>query len=681
MQTTESLLRTAVFNLIKIEVDGIKASVVPGTSVLEATKLLGIKVPRFCYYQGLSISGNCRMCLVEFKNVEKLVLSCSTRVEPNVEIITNSFDVKKARENVLELLLINHPLDCPICDQGGECDLQENTLSFGSFSSKINKVRRGVQDTSFNFLIKNVMTRCIHCTRCIRFADEIAYSPVLGTLNRGDSTEIGSYSTKSFNSEISGNVIDLCPVGSIINFKKNYCGALTNRRESFKTRPWEFKALETIDLTDSICSTLLVNTNEIQVLRVLPKSNTLDYNLISNKARFSYDSLKNNRLYTILAPQKTYFKNKIWKEVLKQLSSFIILNKNLIVVTNQNLNLIALNKLKFLSYLQKNIKIVNLISFNTFDNVYYYYYNSFTNFSNKTRNFYLIGLNLNSEIPTLSAKIKFILSSINSNLYMLGNKSFFSSLAQSFSLNIIDFLKIYEGKKKVFSYLLPKLSSQTFIGESCLTRCNSSSLFFCFSNKNDHDLIICYTHSNCEFSNLINLKSGTQKDFMFGSLIFFIDINDSVLIRKLLKSIQTTKIWFSSHINMIYRQSFLMIPTTSNYFEQFSLHINIEKVPRVSKKILNAITASKSILNIINFYLPIVNKSFNCFSFINEKVKKSKFLSIKFLELFGYKKLLPQSQPMTVSKYTLKINQKTSLDVFQKNSYNWNTFLLRQRIE
>ena len=131
-----------MFNLIKVQVDGFKTVVKSGASILEVTKLLGIQVPRFCYYQGISISGNCRMCLVELKNVEKLVLSCSTRIEPNVEIITNSFDVKKARENILELLLINHPLDCPICDQGGECDLQENTLGFGSFSSKINKVRR-----------------------------------------------------------------------------------------------------------------------------------------------------------------------------------------------------------------------------------------------------------------------------------------------------------------------------------------------------------------------------------------------------------------------------------------------------------------------------------------------------------------------------------------------------------
>lgn len=674
-----------MFNPIKIQIDGFKTVVKPGVSILEVTKLLGIQVPRFCYYQGLSISGNCRMCLVELKNVEKLVLSCSTRVEPNIEIVTNSLDVKKARENILELLLINHPLDCPICDQGGECDLQENTLGFGSFSSKINKTRRGVEDSGFNFLIKTVMTRCIHCTRCIRFADEIANSPTLGTLSRGDKTEVGGYSKKSFHSEISGNVVDLCPVGSIVtkkkySLKKDYCGALTNRREAFKTRPWEFKALETIDLTDSLSPTILVNVNETEILRVLPKNDTFTtYNLISNRARFSYDSLKNNRLYDILALPKSNYAHKNLIQILKLLAAFVVLNKNLVLIVNPQLHLVVFNKLKFLSYLQKNVKLVNPASFNSFINVCYYFYNSLIKFSNQTSSFFLIGLDLNFDIPVLGTKIKTIASTMSTNLYSVGNKNLISSSNQFFNLNVIDFLKIYEGKKKVFSNLLAKTYSQVFVGESFQKRCNSSDISFYLNNKNSYNIAVCHTEVNLESCNLLNLKSSSQKDFNENALIFFIDICDNILSRKTFKSTKKAKIWFTSHFDSIYEQSFLMIPIMSNYFEQSGVYINLEKVPQMSLKVLNTLSDSKSILSIINFVLPVFNKEFSYFFFINESLKKTNQLFNKFTDFFGYKKLLITPKCTVVSKYIFKINEKASVDTFQKNSYNFNTFLLRQR--
>nr|AMK98472.1 NADH dehydrogenase subunit 11 [Monodopsis sp. MarTras21] len=202
-------------NLIKVSVNDIDVFVPPNTTVLEAAEKVGVQVPRFCYHPALSIAGNCRMCLVEIERTPKPVASCAMPVMPNMKVYTNSPLVKKAREAVLEFLLLNHPLDCPICDQGGECDLQDQTMLYASDRSRFYDFKRSVEDKNLGPFVKTIMTRCIHCTRCVRFADEIAGVGDIGTTNRGRDTEIGTYIGKAFESEVSGNVIDLCPVGAI----------------------------------------------------------------------------------------------------------------------------------------------------------------------------------------------------------------------------------------------------------------------------------------------------------------------------------------------------------------------------------------------------------------------------------------------------------------------------------
>jgi NADH dehydrogenase (ubiquinone) Fe-S protein 1 len=268
--------------MITIKINNSHFLVKKNISILEACKYVGITVPRFCYHETLSVAGNCRMCLVEVENNPKPISSCTRPVEKNMSIFVDTPLVKKARENVIETLLLNHPLDCPICDQGGECDLQDQTKVFGSDYSRFFFNKRGVEDKNCGPLIKTIMTRCIHCTRCVRFGSEVAGVDFLGTLNRGTSTEIGSYAPNIFASEISGNVIDLCPVG-----------ALTSKPYAFKARPWELKINETIDITDSTGSNIYVNFKETEILRVLPKNNSeINENLISDKTRFSYDSVK-----------------------------------------------------------------------------------------------------------------------------------------------------------------------------------------------------------------------------------------------------------------------------------------------------------------------------------------------------------------------------------------------------
>ena len=297
-------------NKIQVTVDGIDVQVEPGSSVLQACELIGVEIPRFCFHERLMVSGNCRMCLVEIEKQIKPVASCAMPVMAGMNIFTDTPLVKKAREGVLEFLLLNHPLDCPICDQGGECDLQDQAMLYGSDRSRFYETKRGVEDNNYGPLVKSIMTRCIHCTRCIRFATEIAGVETLGTTARGIDTEVGTYIEKTFNSELSGNIIDLCPVG-----------ALTSKPYAFTARPWELSHTETIDVHDSLGSNIRVDVRGTEIMRIIPRLNEdINEEWISDKARFSYDGLKHQRL---LSPMKRDEQGKLkstsWMEALDAL--------------------------------------------------------------------------------------------------------------------------------------------------------------------------------------------------------------------------------------------------------------------------------------------------------------------------------------------------------------------------
>ncbi|EFA09221.1 NADH-ubiquinone oxidoreductase 75 kDa subunit, mitochondrial [Tribolium castaneum] len=277
---------------IEVFIDDQPVLVEPGTTVLQAAALVGVEIPRFCYHERLAVAGNCRMCLVEVEKSPKPVAACAMPVMKGWRIKTNSEMTKKAREGVMEFLLVNHPLDCPICDQGGECDLQDQSMAFGSDRSRFTDIdfsgKRAVEDKDIGPLIKTIMTRCIHCTRCIRFASEIAGVDDLGTTGRGSGMEIGTYVQKFFLSELSGNVIDLCPVG-----------ALTSKPYSFTARPWEIRKIDSIDVLDAVGSNIVVSTRTGEVMRIMPRTNEeINEEWLSDKARFAYDGLKRQRLVT-----------------------------------------------------------------------------------------------------------------------------------------------------------------------------------------------------------------------------------------------------------------------------------------------------------------------------------------------------------------------------------------------
>ncbi|MGO4724379.1 MULTISPECIES: NADH-quinone oxidoreductase subunit NuoG [unclassified Inquilinus] len=270
----------------KLTIDGIEIEVEPGTSVLQACERLGLEVPRFCFHDKLSVPANCRMCLVEMEKSPKPIASCAMPAGDGMVIKTNTDLVRDARRGIMEFLLINHPLDCPICDQGGECDLQDQAVAYGFDRGRYTEGKRAVTDKYLGPLIETFMTRCIQCTRCIRFIDEIAGVPVLGGVNRGEHMEITTYVEQAIASELSGNLVDVCPVG-----------ALTSKPYAFSARPWELRKTETVDVLDAIGSNIRVDARGGEVMRVLPRLNEdVNEEWINDKTRYAIDGLKRRRL-------------------------------------------------------------------------------------------------------------------------------------------------------------------------------------------------------------------------------------------------------------------------------------------------------------------------------------------------------------------------------------------------
>lgn len=296
---------------IEVFVNGVGTQVAKGSTVLQACDAAGVDIPRFCYHQRLSIAGNCRMCLVEVEKSPKPVASCAMPAGPGMKIFTDTMIVKKAREGVMEFLLINHPLDCPICDQGGECDLQDQSMVFGSDRGRFTEMKRSVQDKNLGPLVKTVMTRCIHCTRCVRFAQEVAGVEDLGMTGRGNASEIGTYVDKAMQSELSGNVIDLCPVG-----------ALTSKPYAFTARNWELRPTESIDVSDALGANIRIDARGSEVMRVQPRLNEdINEEWLSDKGRFQYDALKRQRLTVPLVKNSEgNLESKSWPEAVAAVS-------------------------------------------------------------------------------------------------------------------------------------------------------------------------------------------------------------------------------------------------------------------------------------------------------------------------------------------------------------------------
>ena len=297
--------------MLKLKVNDIEVEVDDGLTVLQACEKAGVEIPRFCYHEKLSIAGNCRMCLVELEKSPKPVASCAMPAAEGMNIKTNTALVEKARKGVMEFLLANHPLDCPVCDQGGECDLQDQSMFYGVDKSRYKENKRKVSEKNMGPLIKTQMTRCIHCTRCVRFATEVAGVPEIGAIGRGEDMQITTYLEQSMQSELSANVVDLCPVG-----------ALTSKPYIFEARPWELNKTESIDVMDAIGSNIRVDTYGWEVKRILPRINEdINEEWISDKTRYACDGLLSQRLDVPYIKYNSKFEKASWNEVFNLIKS------------------------------------------------------------------------------------------------------------------------------------------------------------------------------------------------------------------------------------------------------------------------------------------------------------------------------------------------------------------------
>ena len=526
------------------------------TPLIEYCETLGINIPHYCYHKNLSISGNCRMCLVELKNSPKPIVSCAMNAKScltNGDVYTNSSLVKKARENVLEFLLLNHPLDCPICDQGGECDLQDQSLFFGLTKKRFYSFKRVILNKNIGPIVKTVMTRCIHCTRCVRFAAEIAGVEDIGMFGRGLSSEIGTYVDKLFQSELSGNVIDLCPVG-----------ALTSKPYPFTHRSWELKSVTSIDFSDGFGTPTQLFIKNNHIIRILPGYDKLNHNTnwISDKTRFSFDGMFSPEriIYSFLDDNnKKSFLNLSWQKLFKEFFCTLYFQNHLlkhyyrprpmIMLLGTNTSLEVLNLLNALTRKYSFFKLRRVDSQST--NV-------------DLEQNYLLDLNLNNRILTsdtcwlIGINPRYEGSKLNLKLrsrYLQGN----FKIIQIGSLINLTFPNInITSNTKILKSLIEgnNLFCQEFVNSSNPILISNAEIFkrkdyfglanllkflskhvHLFSQSDDKSQlnILHHTLGSVGFSNFTNLKTIQNKDLKNATGIYFINNSfSSFNVKKLL---------------------------------------------------------------------------------------------------------------------------------------------------
>ena len=473
--------------MLKLKVNDIDIEVEEGLTVLQACEKAGVEIPRFCYHEKLSIAGNCRMCLVEMEKSPKPIASCAMPAAEGMNIKTNTSKVEKARKGVMEFLLANHPLDCPVCDQGGECDLQDQSMFYGVDKSRYKENKRSVPDKNMGPLIKTQMTRCIHCTRCIRFATEIAGVPEIGAIGRGEDMQITTYLEQSMQSELSANVIDLCPVG-----------ALTSKPYVFEARPWELKKTESIDVMDAVGSNIRIDTYGWEVKRVLPLINEdINEEWISDKTRYACDGLLNQRLDTPYIKYNGKFEKASWSEVFKIIKSRIENTpKNKIGgfvgdLTNMETSFI------FKEFFDRTIESDyydfrtsnRFIDDNEREN---YIFNSSINGIEQTDLIFLIGTNPRYEATILNARIRKSFVNNNTKVISLNDIGNLTYPYESLDGQTKTLKDILENKHKLSNILKSSKKPMIIIGESFFNLKSSKNIFY---------LIKDYLKSNFKFDN------------------------------------------------------------------------------------------------------------------------------------------------------------------------------------
>jgi NADH-quinone oxidoreductase subunit G len=580
-------------NLVNIKINQKEIQVDKNLTVMQACEIAGEEIPRFCYHDKLSIAGNCRMCLVEIEKAPKLVSSCTMPLMEGMSIITNSEKVNAGRKGVMEFLLINHPLDCPICDQGGECDLQDQAMYYGFDKSRYKENKRAVDNKNMGPLVNTIMTRCIHCTRCVRFATEVAGVPELGMLGRGENAEITTYLEQSITSELSGNVIDLCPVG-----------ALTSKPYQFKARPWELKRTDSIDIFDSVGSNIRVDSRAEEILRVTPRTNEfINEEWISDKVRFNYDGYYQQRIDTPYIKKNQKLSSSSWEESLKILKNKLKSLKPLALV-GEHVDLetgYAINK--FMSNFGKDNVECRTDNQAILENLDSYRFNTPLNEIENSDLIILLGTNPKIETPIINHKI-FKAYNNNSRIFNIG---------ENISLN---YQTEYLGDKlsnlnneKLIKALKKSSNPLIIIGSAFLSKIkNIKTLKSIFSfadkynvitkDKNNLNFLNPYasrvgqlilgntTKNLCEpFSKL--KKEKFEIVLSFGSEHIASEQFDNCF-----------RVYFGHHGDEGAMKSDIILPTPL-YTEKNGIFVNIEGRPQEAKKCHNPIGSSKEEWSII----------------------------------------------------------------------------------
>ena len=460
----------------KIIINGKEIEFESGMTILQACEIAGAEIPRFCYHERLSIAGNCRMCLVEMDKSRKPIASCAMPAAEGMNIKTNTEMVEKARKGVMEFLLANHPLDCPVCDQGGECDLQDQSLYYGVDKSRFSENKRYVSEKYMGPLIKTQMTRCIHCTRCVRFATEVAGVPEIGAIGRGENMEITTYLEKSMESELSGNVIDLCPVG-----------ALTSKPYAFSARPWELKKTESIDVLDAVGSNIRVDTYGWEVKRILPRLNEdINEEWISDKTRYSCDGLLKQRLDTPYIKKDNKLIKSSWDE------AFDVIIKKLNETENSKIaghlgDLVSLETTlafkKFFELLESNnLEFREKKFYINSEDKMNYLFNSSINGIEKSDLILLVGCNPRHEATILNARIRKAFKKNTTPIFSIGNpgdQTYEYKIIGDNTQTIKDIIEEKHEFNKVFNNAKKPL---IIIGESALELDSGGFIFEEFKN-------------------------------------------------------------------------------------------------------------------------------------------------------------------------------------------------------
>ncbi len=458
--------------MLKVKINDKDIEVVEGLTVLQACEQAGVEIPRFCYHEKLSIAGNCRMCLVEIEKSRKPVASCAMPVSEGMNIKTNTELVEKARKGVMEFLLVNHPLDCPVCDQGGECDLQDQSMFYGIDKTRYKENKRYVPEKYMGPLIKTQMTRCIHCTRCIRFATEVAGVDELGAIGRGEDMQITTYLEKAMESELSANVIDLCPVG-----------ALTSKPYVFEARPWELKKTESIDVMDAVGSNIRVDTYGWEVKRILPKINEdINEEWISDKTRYACDGLKYQRLDTPYLKKDGKFQKIEWNEALSILCNKLSKTNgdNIAGFTGDLTNMETLFIIKeFFSKVIKSSHLESRIK-NTYLNLSdrkNYLFNSKINGIEKSDLIILLGTNPRYEATMLNARIRKAFLRNKMEIYSFNDLGDITFPYKTLKNTTNELNKIIENKHFISKKIIDANFPMIIIGEGFFNLKSSKFLF------------------------------------------------------------------------------------------------------------------------------------------------------------------------------------------------------------